>query len=176
MTLPTIARGGVYHRVADPAWEHPLDGSHAGRRGGRWNPPGSFGVVYLNRDVATARRNVDRLLAGQPYGPEDLDPDEAYMLVEAEVPDTRYLDVVTDAGCVACGLPGSYPHDAGGAVVDHATCQPLGVAAHAAGLPGVACRSAAPGAAPKDEELACFTAVKELRRRSFGDWYWFNPA
>lgn len=175
MTLPTVARGGRYYRVADPAWSDPLDGRYAGQRGGRWNPPGSFDVVYLNRDAGTARRNVDRLLAGQPYGPVDLDPAEAYILVEAEVPEADHLDAVTAKGCRACGLPASYPHDADGAVVGHATCQPIGVAAHHAGLPGVACRSAAPGAARDDEELAAFRSVAETRRWSFDDWYWSGP-
>ncbi len=32
-------------RIADPAWENPLDPGFAGRRGGRWNPPDSFPVV-----------------------------------------------------------------------------------------------------------------------------------
>lgn len=175
MTRPTVARGGPYYRVADPAWDDPLDGRHAAAHGGRWNPPGSFPVVYLNRAVDTARRNVDRLLAGQPYGPEDLVPDEAYVLVEADVPRARYLDVVTEDGCAACGLPTAYPRYADGTPVEHARCHPIGVAAHDAGLPGVACRSAAPGAAAGDEELACFTAVAETRRWAFDTWYWSGP-
>jgi hypothetical protein len=76
-----IARSGRYLRVADPSWSDPLDPDHARERGGRWNPPHSFAVLYLNRDRQTARRNVDRLLADQPYGPEDLDPTEAFVLV-----------------------------------------------------------------------------------------------
>jgi RES domain-containing protein len=176
VTLPTVARGGRYFRVADPAWADPLDGSHAGRLGGRWNPPASFAVVYLNRDVATARANVDRLLAGHPYGPEDLDPAEAYILVEADVPEDRYVDAVSDAGCRACGLPATYPRDADGALVPHAVCQPIGAAAHAAGRPGVACRSAAPGAASHAEELAAFVPVAEVRRIPFDNWYWSDPA
>lgn len=176
MTLPTIARGGPCFRVADPAWEDPLDGSYAAARGGRWNPPGSFGVVYLNRTVGTARRNVDRLLAGQPYGPEDLAPDEAYILVEADVPQAEHLDVVTDDGCAGCGLPPTYPRDAGGATVAHDACRPIGVAARDAGLAGVACRSAAPGAVAADEELASFGPVTATRRWAFADWYWSDPA
>ena len=43
-------------------------------RGGRWNPPESFPVVYLCRSVPVARANVYRKLEGQPYGPEDLRP------------------------------------------------------------------------------------------------------
>jgi hypothetical protein len=41
-------------------------------------------VLYLNRDRQTAQRNVDRLLADQPYGPEDLEPAEAFVLVAVD--------------------------------------------------------------------------------------------
>jgi len=59
-----------------------LDPVSAAHEGGRWNPPGSFGVLYLNLGEDVARANVARLFAGLPYGPEDLDPDTAPMLVE----------------------------------------------------------------------------------------------
>ncbi len=58
-----------------PAGTDPLTGEFAKARGGRWNPPGAFAVVYLNRDEAVARANVLRgcLRAGR-IGPEDLEP------------------------------------------------------------------------------------------------------
>lgn len=59
-----------------------MDPVSAAHEGGRWNPPGSFGVLYLNLGEDVARANVARLFAGLPYGPEDLDPDTAPMLVE----------------------------------------------------------------------------------------------
>ncbi|MCW2982770.1 MAG: hypothetical protein JWR63_340 [Conexibacter sp.] len=170
-----IERGGSYVRVADPDWSDPLDGAYAQARGGRWNPAGTYAVVYLNRDWATGRHNVDRLLAGQPYGPEDLDPAEAYILVETEVPHDRYLDVVTDAGCRSAGLPETYPRNDDDTIVGHAACAPIGLAVHDEGLPGVACRSAAPGASRDNEELAHFSgagALAETRRWAFDDWYW----
>ena len=40
----------VWWRIADPAWSNPLDPDFAWRRGGRWNPPDSFPVLYLNED------------------------------------------------------------------------------------------------------------------------------
>jgi len=49
--MRTVERGGPYLRVADPGWEDPLDGSYAANRGGRWNPPESFAVVYLTSSV-----------------------------------------------------------------------------------------------------------------------------
>ena len=51
----TVRRGGEYNRLADPAWQDPLDTSFAKSMGGRWNAPGSFEVLYLNRDVRVAR-------------------------------------------------------------------------------------------------------------------------
>jgi hypothetical protein len=58
--------------------------------------------------------------------------------------------------------------------VTRAACQPVGQAAHDAGLPGVASRSAAPGAAPSDEELAWFErgdSLVEAARWGFDEWY-----
>jgi RES domain len=189
--LRTIKRGGPYLRVADPGWDDPLDGVHAAMRGGRWNPPESFPVVYLCRGLAVARANVYRLLADQPYGPEDLRPEAAPVLVRTRVPEDRYLNVVTDAGCSAAGLPTTYPRDGRGRIVSQRRCQPIGQRAREGGLPGVAARSAAPidaralrrrsrGATRLTfgEELAYF-GRRRLRRgavRTFDQWFWEQPA
>lgn len=173
--MRTIRRGGAYLRVADRGWEDPLEGSYAQRSGGRWNPPGSFPVVYLCATAAVARANVLRLLAGQPYGPEDLDPENAPVLVGTTVREGRYADVVTAAGIRAAGLPATYPRDGRGRVIPPARCRPVGAGAEAAGLPGVACRSAAPGASKRGEELAHFPRGKRLRVdriQRFEDWFW----
>jgi RES domain-containing protein len=167
----TVRRGGRYLRVADPSWTDPLDGGHAALRGGRWNPPESYPVVYLCADEAVARANVHRILDGQPYGPEDLRPESAPVLVTATVPADGYLNAVTEAGLEALGLPRTYPRDSRRRRVPWSRCQPLGEQAHAAGLPGVAARSAA-GAA--GEELAYF-GRRKLRRgavRQFEEWFW----
>jgi hypothetical protein len=171
----TISRAGRYLRVASPAWDEPLDGSYATATGGRWNPAGSYGTVYLNRTPTVARLNVERLYVGLPYGPEDLDGDEAPMLVGTTVPERDYLDVVSHDGVVDAGLPAEYPDDAAGVRVTHAVCQPIGKDAFDAGLPGVACRSAARGVAEGDEELAWFERgerLVETARWAFDEWYW----
>ena len=168
--MRTIRRGGPYQRVADPDWDDPLDGRYAAVQGGRWNPPESFPVVYLCQTVAVARANVYRLLEGQPYGPEDMRPEAGPILVRATVPEDRYLNVVTDAGCRDAGLPTTYPRDSRRRIVPHRRCQAIGERAREAGLPGVAARSAwAAG-----EELAYF-GPRRLRRgkvRSFDKWFW----
>jgi hypothetical protein len=160
--------------VADPGWEDPLDGRFAAERGGRWNPPESFPVLYLCRSVEVARSNVYRKLEGQPYGPEDLLPETGPVLVRATVPEDRYLNVVTDAGCRDAGLPRTYPLDSRRRIVPWRRCQPIGLRAWEGGLPGIAARSAA----TDGEELAYF-GRRRLRRgavRPFAEWFWEAPS
>jgi len=174
VTLLLVTRGGVYMRVADPDWEDPLSGEFAKLRGGRWNAPGSFPVVYLNRDERVARANVLQRFAGLPYGPEDLEPSTAPVLVSAVVPEDEFVDVVSDVGCVVADLPASYPIGGDSLPVPHAVCRLVGQAAWGAGLPGIACRSAAPAAPPGGEELARFGRGEPLapvQVRRFSDWF-----
>lgn len=174
--MRTVERGGTYLRVADPRWRDPLDGSHSMRSGGRWNPPGSFPVVYLCETVAVARVYVYRKLAGQPYGPEDLDPSRGPVLVAARVRRERYADLVSARGLRSAGLPPTYPRDARNRTISWSRCQPVGVEAWEAGHPGIACRSAAPNAPRGDEELAWFARgrrrLRAVSRRTFGGWFW----
>jgi len=166
----------VWLRAADPAWDDPLDPSHARDRGGRWNPPGSFPAVYLNGDVATARMQIERMLAGSPVTVDDLD-DEAYVLVAATLPDAQTCaDATTAAGLRSLGLPDSYPRDSDGAEIDHPVCQPIGRQVHDAGLDGVWCRSACTADA-YGRELAWFPSHRRATARPvwseplpFGAW------
>jgi len=174
VTLLLVTRGGVYVRVADPDWVDPLSGEYAKARGGRWNAPGAFPVVYLNGDERVARANVLQRFEGLPYGPEDLEPSAAPALVSTVVPENEFVDVVSDAGCAAVGLPSVYPVDEAGAPVPHEACQPVGQVARDAGLPGIACRSAAPAAPRGAEELAWFVRGEQLTPlevRRFLDWF-----
>lgn len=174
--MRTIRRGGPYLRVADPSWDDPLDGRFAGERGGRWNPPESFPVIYLCGSIEVARANVYRKLAGQPYGPEDLRPSNGPVLVRTSVPEDRYLNVITEAGCRDAGLPRTYPLDGRRRMVPWRRCQPIGLRAWEAGLPGVAARSAA--GVGGGEELAYFGRRKLRRRglRSFEEWFWADAS
>ena len=127
--------------------------------------------LYLNRDEATARANVLRRFAGLAYGPEDLDPATAPLLISVVVPPGHAADAYTGAGLGSLGLPATYPRDTDGSLVPHSTCQAIGTAVFAAGLQGVDCRSAAPGG---DRELAWFargSAAVEASRRAFDDWW-----
>jgi RES domain len=177
----TVRRGGSYNRLAEPSWADPLDTSYSRQRGGRWNLPGSFGVLYLNRDLRLARLQVLHKLSGHPYGVEDLDESEQHDLVDAEVGERDWLDCVTAAGLAAVGLPLTYPRHRNGRPVRHATCQPVGQAAFDDGQPGIACRSAATGGSPTDEELGVFdrdvgASVQMTGRFPFADWFWGAPS
>jgi RES domain len=171
MASKTSTIGGRYLRVADPEWVDPLDATYAALGDGqRWNPPG-LACLYLNADEKTARANVDRLYEGLPYSAEDLDPDEAPLLVEVDIPEGTAVDAYSGAGLSAAGLPATFPRDALGNLIPHATCQPIGAAAFASGLDGVDARSAASGG---DRELAWFPrshAATKISVRQFQDWY-----
>lgn len=167
----------IWWRVADRAWTDPLDASFAGRRGGRWNPPDSFPVLYLNEDRMTARRNLLAFIADWPYEPEDLRDDTGPILVGCTLPSRQTVcDAYTDAGLRAAGLPATCPLDEAGWVVPHARCQPIGVQARAASLRGVHARSArSSGGAGR--ELAWFPATTRSRARqvatlAYSEWFW----
>jgi len=172
----SVSRGGAYNRLVEPSWKDQLDPSYFKTKGGRWNPPGGFGMLYLNSSDHMARAQVDHKLAGTPFDIDDLDPAEQHDLVEIELSSQDFLDCVSDAGLQAAGLPASYPLDGSGATVGHAVCQPVGASAYAEPLCGVACRSVARRAAPDDEELGVFdrdvtSMVRQTARRTFSDWY-----
>lgn len=169
-----VIRGGIYVRVADPDWDDSLSGAFAKARGGRWNASRAFPVVYLNGDVRVARANLLQRFAGLPYGPEDLEPAAGPVLVSTVVAEDAFVDVVSDQGCQAAGLPATYPVGDDGALVPHEVCRPIGRAIWDAGAPGIACRSAAPAAPPGGEELAWFARggrLTPLEVRRFPDWY-----
>ena len=171
-----LVRGGRYSRVVDPSWSRPFDASHASERGGRWNPPDSFPVVYLCATREVARANVLRRFAELPYGVLDLRPDRRPALVETDVPEHRAIDVVTDPGCRAAGLPATYPFDGRGRRIGWPRTQPIGEAAWSQGEQSIACRSAALAKGERGEELAWFVRVRGnrprvARRRSFDDWF-----
>lgn len=160
--------GRVWLRLAEPEWEDPLDPSFAAAHGGRWNPPNSYPVLYLNGDVETARLQIGRMLAGSPVHLDDLD-DAAYVLVAATLPRAQQsADAVTDSGLRALGLPPTYPLDRAGTPIGHATCQSVGMVLHGAALRGVWCRSACTSDG-RGRELAWFPATRRSRARPVWD-------
>jgi hypothetical protein len=170
--LRHVTRGGTYLRVASPDWHDPLNPDYAGQAGGRWNPPRSFGVVYLNRTLDVARELVRKRLTARGIHPEDVKDDQGPVLVTTTVPEDRYVDALTRRGLAALGLPATYPVDGDGTLVAHAQCQPVGRDAWDSGEPGIACRSAA-ATYEGAEELAFFgrEALVAQQIDRFPDWY-----
>ena len=171
-----LVRGGRYLRVADPDWRRPLDPTFAAERGGRWNPPASFPALYLCATREVARGNVLRRFSGLPYGMLDLRPERRPVLVDTDVREHRAVDVITDAGCRAAGLPAGYPFDTRGRRIGWRHTQPVGSTAWTQGEPSIACRSAALSRGARGEELAWFPRSADdrltvARRRSFDDWF-----
>lgn len=167
----SVPIGGRFVRIVDREWSDPLDPTFAARPPGqRWNPVGMV-CLYLNADIATARANLYHRFEGLPFGPEDLDPVTAPMLIDVAISDGVGADAFTDTGLSALGLPTTYPLDADGVVIPHRVCQPIGAAAFDAGLDGVDARSAELGGI---RELAWFPRGRTpdlVRRRPFEQWW-----
>ena len=169
----SLTRGGTYVRAYKPEWKDPLDTSPSRRAGGRWNAPGSFGILYLCANRAVAAANVRAHHAGRAIQLFDLRPEQRPMLLSVRVPRSRCCDVVTAPGVAAAGLPPSYPYR-----VPHGRCRRVGAAAYREGSTrGIACRSAAE-CRPEGwvgEELAWFASSPPLRengpRQPFAAWY-----
>ncbi len=125
------------------------DGTFAQRDGGRWNPPGSYPVLYssCSRDVAIA--NLQHKYQGRSFQPWELAEDDQEDLHELEIDQDGLIDVVTDAGVAGVGLPTKYPSGVG-----HATTQPIGLRLYREHRPGIWCRSAA---FPTGQEVALFS-------------------
>jgi RES domain-containing protein len=129
-----VPDGHEWLRVTDPAWDDPIDASHSVAAGGRWNPPGTWAALYLNHDLDTARFQILRMLEGTPFEPGDL-ADDAYDLITVTLPDAQTaLDVVSDRGVAAVGLPITYPAASERTRVPHEDCWPIATDAHRAGL------------------------------------------
>lgn len=173
--LPSVHR---WLRIADADWADPTDPSWAATSGGRWNPPGSWGALYLNEDMVTARCNTQLRFDDLPFGPEDVVSGTGPVLAVLTLPrDQQVCDMHSPAGVAAVGLPPTYPLDApDGDAVPHEVCQGVGRRVHDAGLRGVRCRSAQTvyGAG---RELAWFPATARSRATvvevlAFEDWFW----
>ncbi len=170
--MKAILRGGHYHRVYKPDWQDPLDTQPDRERGGRWNAPRSFGLLYLNATLVVAAANARTHHAGRAIGLFDLKPERRPHLLTLDVPRSLQLDVVTSEGLSALGLPGTYPWR-----VAHSRCRPIGKLAYKEQrLGGIASRSAAE-CSPTEwlgEELAWFDrspALAVIATQSFAAWY-----
>jgi hypothetical protein len=169
--LKRVRRGGAYYRICGPDWEHADDTSYAKGAGGRWNPRGEFGALYLNAGIEAAFANARRFIEsrfGATATPEDVEPAFLPQLQEFSVASARFVDAVSLEGRTLLGLS-DYAPGAG-----HEACLAVARSAYADGERGIASLSAV---APDHEELAIFdtfaTALAKIHgsRKQFTEWY-----
>ena len=170
--MKRLSRGGRYYRVVNPNWADPLDPSYSKRYGGRWTPPGEFGALYLCATVDVAAANARAQHRHRAIQLFDLRPLARPSLVMVNVPENRFLDVVTEAGLAALRFPRTYPFG-----VAYERCWPIARRAYAQRIAGIASRSNAEATSTFwiGEELALFDYSLPVRRvgkiKSFAQWY-----
>jgi RES domain-containing protein len=122
----------------------PLATAGARIRGGRWNPPESFGTLYLALDRGTVITEFHRLAARHGLRPEDFLPrDLHHFRVKLEA----VLDLRREDALEAVGLDVTRVRSD-----NRAPCQAIGEAAHYLGLEAVL----APSATGSGDVLAVF--------------------
>lgn len=143
----------------------PLSGEGARLHGGRFNPPGSFPVLYICRTRACAAAELRRLGESPAIGVEGLLPRYLY---HYEVSLDRVLDltdgeVQAEVGLSLGVLTGP----------DWQACQGLGVIVHALGINAIV----SPSATGVDEVLAVFPqhlGLGTLYPRLTEEWHSLN--
>ncbi|WP_208026748.1 RES family NAD+ phosphorylase [Rhabdothermincola sediminis] len=147
---PTRVAAARLSPFSGEGWRHlsprldPLSGEGARLHGGRFNPAGSFPVLYICRTRPCVVAEFQRLGERQPIGVDGLLPRHLYRY---DIRLDRVLDL-TDAGTrheVGIGLDVLTGPD-------WATCQDLGATAHTLGIQAVL----SPSAAGVDDVLAVF--------------------
>jgi RES domain-containing protein len=111
-----------------------MSGEGARIAGGRWNPKGSFAVLYLGLDEATVVAEFHRLAVKQRLAPADFLP-RILFRYEGELHDL--LDLRDEGALKAVGLTHSDL-----LADDAAACQEVGEAAFVAGREGILAPSA----------------------------------
>jgi len=135
---------------AGEGWRHlspryePLSGEGARLNGGRFNPPGSFPVLYLCRTRPCGVAELHHLGDRQAIGLEGILPRVVYRY---EIELTRVLDLTIHAVRQATGLKSEVL-----AGPDWTACQELGTTAHALGAQAIL----SPSATGVDNVLAVF--------------------
>lgn len=142
----------VVYRNTSPGYEA-LSGEGARVRGGRWNPPGRFPVLYTASDPGVAAAEIGRTAERYGVAVESLLPRN---LTTIRVSLVRVLDLTEDSVLTLVPLPLAAASDD-----DLRLCQAVGDAAHYLGFEAILAPSAA---APGGTTLAIF--VNSLGARS----------
>ncbi len=141
--LPRVAFEGTSYRHLARGYL-PLTGEGARIHGGRWNPPGSFSVLYTALDRATVVAELERSARRQGLSIRDFLPrDEVTYTISLQ----RVLDLGVASNRAALGLERS---DIVG--LDWAPCEAVGEAAHYVGFEALL----APSSTSTGQALALF--------------------
>ena len=141
-----------------PAWRHlspgydPLSGEGARLHGGRFNPPGSFPVLYLCRTRPCAVAELQRLGERQSLPIEDLLPRELYRF---DLALDRTLDLTEANVRASIGIDLDML-----TAPDWTVCNELGVIGHSLGIQAIHSASAT----GTDDVLAIFVQNVGLGR------------
>lgn len=151
-------RGSVY-RMVPASNANPTDTRFSADvrfspNGGRWNPPGTFEVLYTACHLDVCRLMYLKWLAGKGVDYDDLNPSQRRKVWELVADQSDLVDAVTDAGLLELGLRADYPRG-----VDHDATQPIGARLQSERRPGIECRSAV---APARQEIAIFSGNAPL--------------
>ncbi len=166
-----VRRKGAYYRACDPANASPMDTTFSKQRGGRWNPPGRFGLLYLNATIRVAAANARKHFENEMHTLFDLRPPYRPVLYEITVRSSDFVDCLTESGLYQVGLSPDYPRN-----TTWMRTREVGRRAHNSGEHGIASRSAAELDRDLGEELAIFddriTQLTKVGKRSpFARWY-----
>lgn len=169
-------QGNLYRSVPHSS-QTPLSTDYAYNYGGRWNPPGTYPVMYTSTSVDGAKAFVDWQadffgIGWADRAPED-QPDLLVLTFNATL-----ADVATDSGLALHGLPKTYPLGYQSPSAWTIT-QPIGVSICATGVAGLVTRSASmsnwSGPITEWAEVAIFAqqAPKPVLvdRFAYSDWY-----
>jgi len=137
------------YRYIPHAGSDPMDGRHSMTRGGRWNAPGSFPVVYTNCSIDVAIVNLWRQFRSEVGQPWEVAEEKQADLYEIDLDQPGLIDVVSPGGIAGIGLPAAYPDAA-----PRSLTQRIGRRLHQERRPGVWCISAA---LRSGREIALFT-------------------
>jgi RES domain-containing protein len=130
---PAPFTGTVYRQIS--LGYQALSGEGARSRGGRWNPPQSFPVLYTSPSVDVVLAEIARKARRAGFAPADLMPRR---LITYEVGLQRVLDLSDAGNREASGFSLAVVTDD-----DIRICQAIGEAAHYLGLEGILAPSAA---------------------------------
>jgi RES domain-containing protein len=140
-TCNTFDYQGTLFRCVLPSYDQPLDSSYAQQTGGRWNPPGSFAVLYTFTSPQTAQTWLDTRWSALGFTWDEIEPAKLPDLVVMDAEVEGLADVATDEGLQAFGLPAVYPvgFETSGS---YSMTQAIGVQIHDRQGPGLVTRSA----------------------------------